>query len=106
MQYLKDNKIPITVCPLSNIKLRVFDTMKDHNLKQLLDQGIIVTINSDDPAYFGGYLNKNYEVCQENLPLSDSDLATLAKNSFTASFLPESEKEKYIKEIDKIVTNN
>lgn len=103
MKYLKDNKIPITVCPLSNIKLRVFDTMKDHNLKQLLEQGIVVTINSDDPAYFGGYLNKNYEACKENLPLTDEDLVTLAKNSFNASFLPDAEKEKYIKEVDKIV---
>ncbi len=103
IEYLKDNKIPITVCPLSNIKLRVFDTMQDHNLKQFLEKGIIVTINSDDPAYFGGYLNKNYEACKENLPLTDQDLVTLAKNSFNASFLPDAEKEKYIKQIDEIV---
>lgn len=103
MKYLKDNKIPITVCPLSNIKLRIFDTMNDHNLKQLLDQGIVATINSDDPAYFGGYLNENYEACKENLGLTDNDLVTLAKNSFIASFLPKTEKEKYLKEIDQIV---
>ena len=99
VSYLKDTQIPLTVCPLSNIKLRVFDTMRDHNLKQLLDEGLCVMINADDPAYFGGYLNQNYIETAEALSLTKEDLAQLARNSFEASFLLEAEKQVYFKEI-------
>lgn len=99
VSYLKDTQTPLTVCPLSNIKLRVFDTMRDHNLKQLLDEGLCVMINADDPAYFGGYLNQNYIETAEALNLSKEDLAQLARNSFEASFLLEAEKQVYFKEI-------
>ncbi|RZM75607.1 adenosine deaminase [Leptolyngbya iicbica] len=87
VDYLGEHQIPLTVCPLSNVKLCVFDTMADHNLKTLLDQGLCVTVNSDDPAYFGGYLNENFEAIQTALALTDADLTQLAQNSFRAAFL-------------------
>jgi adenosine deaminase len=96
-------QIPLTVCPLSNIKLRVFDTLEDHNLKQLLDAGVCVTINSDDPAYFGGYVVENYLQTQRALNLGRGDIAGLARNSFTASFLDDAEKAGYLAEIDAVL---
>jgi len=99
MTRLIQEKMPLTVCPLSNIKLCVFKKMEDHNLKKLLHKGVMVTINSDDPAYFGGYMNQNFlEACRA-LELSADDIKTLASNSFSASFLPQAEKDKWIKEI-------
>jgi adenosine deaminase len=85
---LATEAIPLTMCPLSNVKLRVFDSLGDHNLKRLLDRGIKVTINSDDPAYFGGYIGDNYVAIAEALDLSRDDLAQLARNSIEATFLP------------------
>lgn len=85
---LRRRRIPLTVCPLSNVKLRVFNRLQDHNLKRLLDAGLCVTINSDDPAYFGGYLSENFRQSARALSLSPQDIARLAKNSFEASFLP------------------
>ncbi|MBT8420205.1 MAG: adenosine deaminase [Gammaproteobacteria bacterium] len=93
-------QVPLTVCPLSNVKLRVFDTMADHNLKTLLDRGIRATVNSDDPAYFGGYMNENYSTAQSALGLGHQDLYRLARNSFEASFLAEDEKRELIAELD------
>lgn len=87
-------QIPLTVCPLSNVKLRVFDRIEDHNLKKLLDLGLCVTVNSDDPAYFGGYLLENYEAVQRALGLSEQDLRQLARNSIAAAFLEPAEKER------------
>ena len=86
VNYLVENKIPLTVCPLSNIKLRVFDEMKDHNLKKMLDVGLNVMINSDDPAYFGGYLVENYYQCYQDLNLTKEDLRKLSQNSIDACF--------------------
>lgn len=83
---LAADRIPLTVCPLSNVKLRVFDTMRDHNLRELLERGVLVTINSDDPAYFGGYIEENYVAAAEALQLTPGELETIARNSFTASF--------------------
>lgn len=102
VERLRDERIPLTVCPLSNIKLRVFDKLEDHNLKQLMDAGLLVTINSDDPAYFGGYLEQNYIETAAALDLGKDDIITLAANSFTASFLPEDDKRAYLAEIDRI----
>ncbi len=85
-------QIPLTVCPLSNIKLCVFSDLGGHNLKQLLDLGVVVTINSDDPAYFGGYLNQNFLETFSALGLGVSEARTLAENSIRASFISESEK--------------
>lgn len=97
---LAAERTPLTMCPLSNVKLRVFESLKDHNLKTLLDKGLCVTVNSDDPAYFGGYALDNYVKTQEALRLTKKDLARLAKNSFEASFLPAREKERWTSEID------
>jgi len=83
---LVSRRIPLTVCPLSNVKLRVFRSMKDHNLRTLLRRGIVVTINSDDPAYFGGYVVDNYLAVAEALSLTEDDIRQLARNSFEASF--------------------
>ncbi|MGF1567742.1 MAG: adenosine deaminase [Nodosilinea sp.] len=98
VEYLVKHQIPLTVCPLSNIKLRVFEDMAQHNLKQLLEWGLCVTINSDDPAYFGGYLVENFEAVQAALGLDASQVVQLAKNSFKASFLsPENQREQLAK---------
>ena len=80
------DQIPLTVCPLSNVKLRVFERLRDHNLRVLLDKGVKVTINSDDPAYFGGYINENYIAAAEELGLTRDELERVARNSFEAAF--------------------
>ena len=87
IDYLVKSQIPLTVCPLSNIKLCVFDEMSQHNIKQLLDLGVRVTINSDDPAYFGGYMNENFIATQEGLNLSREDLYRISRNTIEASFI-------------------
>jgi len=99
MSYLIDHQVPLTVCPLSNIKLRVFDSMRDHNVKQMLDRGACVTINSDDPAYFGGYLLENFRAAQQELGMSKTDLVKITRNAIAAAFLPEDEKENLRKEL-------
>jgi adenosine deaminase len=93
-------KMALTVCPLSNIKLRVFDTMKEHNLLELLDAGLVATVNSDDPAYFGGYLNANFVAAFESLPLGLQHAHELARNSFAASFLEPVKKQQFLDEVD------
>jgi len=93
-------RIPLTVCPLSNVKLRVFDDIGSHNLKRLLDLGVCVTVNSDDPAYFGGYILENYLALERGLGLSRADLITLARNSFEASFLDPAAKQHWSAAID------
>jgi len=97
------DQVPLTVCPLSNIKLRVFDKMTDHNLKKLLQAGICATINSDDPAYFGGYINENFLQTRRALDLTADDITRLARNSFTASFLCDADKAAYLAEIDAVL---
>ena len=96
---LRNEKIPLTVCPLSNIKLRVFNELKEHNLKKMLDEKLMVMVNSDDPAYFGGYLNKNLIEIQSALGLSIDDIKTLIINSFKSSFLSEEKKAEWISKI-------
>jgi adenine deaminase len=103
---LVDERIPLTVCPLSNVKLAVFPRMEQHNLKRLLDRGLCVTVNSDDPAYFGGYVVANYVAAQRALGLTREDIATLARNSFAASFLPEADKTRWIATIDAVARKN
>ena len=99
VEELYKKKIPLTVCPLSNIKLRVFDKLKNHNLKKMLNKKLMVMVNSDDPAYFGGYLNKNLIETQMALNLSKDEVKTLLVNSFKSSFLEESKKEEWISKI-------
>ena len=91
---LQIDQIPLTVCPLSNIKLRVFNTLQEHNLKKMLNKELMVMINSDDPAYFGGYINKNYIESQKALNLSLKEVKTLIINSFKSSFLDQKKKER------------
>ena len=93
-------QIPLTVCPLSNIKLCVFDKLENHNLKKMLDKGLRVMVNSDDPAYFGGYLNKNLIETSKALDLDIQDIKKLIKNSFKSSFLDEEKKKKWLKKIN------
>ncbi len=90
----------LTVCPLSNIKLRVFDVMGSHNLREMLDAGLAATINSDDPAYFGGYMNDNFIAAFEALPLDAGHARQLARNSFAASFLDPERKRAFLAEVD------
>lgn len=84
---LAADQVPLTTCPLSNVRLRGVARIEDHNLKRLLDRGLKVTVNSDDPAYFGGYVADNYRAVQEGLGLSDAEITKLARNSIEASFL-------------------
>lgn len=100
LQRLADNRIPLTVCPLSNLKLRVVDDMRQHNLARLMQLGLRVTVNSDDPAYFGGYLADNYMAAAEALALSPAQLATLARNSISASFLSDADKLRLLDELE------
>jgi len=99
VEKLSENQIPLTVCPLSNIKLRVFNKLEDHNLKKMLDKKLMVMINSDDPAYFGGYLNQNLIETQAALNLSKDEVKTLLINSFKSSFLSEERKKEWINQI-------
>ncbi|CAG68119.1 MULTISPECIES: adenosine deaminase [Acinetobacter] len=102
MQRLIQEKMPLTVCPLSNLKLCVVNDMKEHNIRRLLNQGVHVTVNSDDPSYFGGYMNDNFVAIQAALDLSNEELKKLAINSFEASFIDEEEKQNWIEEINQI----
>ena len=99
VEELSKNQIPLTVCPLSNIKLKIFNKLENHNLKKMLDKKLMVMVNSDDPAYFGGYLNKNLIETQLALNLSKDEVRTLLVNSFKSSFLNEEKKKKWISKI-------
>ena len=101
VERLVRERVPLTVCPLSNVKLRVFPQLEQHNLKRLLARGLCVTVNSDDPAYFGGYLLENYAASDEALGLGRENLTLLAKNSFEASFLSAPEKARWIAQVDR-----
>jgi adenine deaminase len=96
---LARERVPLTMCPLSNVKLRVFDRIADHNLRRLLQRGLCVTVNSDDPAYFGGYLADNYLAVQQALGLSRAEIAQLASNSIEASFMPAAAKREWLQKI-------
>ncbi len=97
---LAAEQVPLTVCPLSNVRLRVFPELAEHNLKRLLDLGLCVTVNSDDPAYFGGYVAENWRAVREVLGLTAEQEYRLARNSFQASFLSVEEKQRYLAELD------
>ena len=97
---LRADQVPLTVCPLSNVRLRVFSTMRDHNLPALLDAGLLATVNSDDPAYFGGYVADNFAAVGTELGLDRARLLELARNSFAGSFLTDIEKQRHISAVD------
>lgn len=104
VQELVKRKIPLTVCPLSNLKLKVVHDMTKHPLTEMLEMGMMATVNSDDPAYFGGYVNDNYLAVAIELNLTREQLVQLAKNSFTASFLEEEAKQQMIEKVEKFYT--
>ena len=97
---LARDRMPLTVCPLSNVKLKVFKRIEDHNLKRLLERGVCVTVNSDDPAYFGGYVAENFLAVQSGLGLAQQQLVELARNSIEASFLADPAKRRWFSAID------
>ncbi|MBG0793904.1 adenosine deaminase [Methylocystis sp. H62] len=100
VQRLARERVPLTVCPLSNIRLCVYPDMRAHPIQRLFEAGVVVTVNSDDPAYFGGYVNENYCAIQQAFALGTAELTQLAKNSFSASFLSDDEKQERIAEVD------
>ena len=106
IKHIVEKQIPLTVCPLSNLELKVVDDLKDHPMLQLMEAGLMVTINSDDPAYFGGYMNENYIQIAAALNLSKKQITELAKNSFKASFLSDVEKEKLMNQVEDYYQNN
>jgi adenosine deaminase len=101
MHRLASSRVPLTVCPLSNVKLRVFPDLASHNLKRMLDLGVNVTLNSDDPAYFGGYLAENYVQAARELQLSRDDVLTLARNSLDSSFASKEAKAAWLTELQR-----
>jgi adenosine deaminase len=104
IQYLKKTQLPLTMCPLSNIKLRVFESLAKHPIKTLLHQGLCVTVSSDDPAYFGGYLHQNLVETADELTLTHTDLAHICSNSIHASFLTPHEKHHWLERISLATT--
>ena len=106
IKHIAEKQIPLTVCPLSNLELKVVNDLKDHPLVKLMEAGLMVTINSDDPAYFGGYVNENYTCIASALNLSKKQITELAKNSIKSSFLPDGDKEKIIMQIEEYYNNN
>jgi adenosine deaminase len=103
VEHLARERVPLTMCPLSNLKLGVFARMADHNILRLLRRGLCVTVNSDDPAYFGGYLTENYLAVHQGLGATADELVQLARNSFEASFLPQVHKNRWLSSIDDYV---
>ncbi|MBW8482816.1 adenosine deaminase [Actinomadura parmotrematis] len=92
-------QVPLTVCPLSNVRLRCVERLADHPLPAMLEAGLLVTVNSDDPSYFGGYAGDNFDAVRRELGLGEAELRRLAANSFRASFLPQEDKDAYLKEV-------
>ncbi|HLH30016.1 MAG TPA: adenosine deaminase [Terriglobia bacterium] len=102
VERLRAQRVPLTVCPLSNVKLRVFESMKNHNLPALLDADLCVTINSDDPAYFGGYINENFGAICDAFDLDKERISTLARNSFEAAVMDDGRRKDLIGEVDRL----
>ena len=100
VDYLVANRIPLTVCPFSNVRLRVVDRLEDHPLPTMLERGLLVTINSDDPAYFGGYLDDNFRGLQQTFGLDAPAMAALSRNAVQAAFLTDAERAPLLDDID------
>ena len=100
---LAKDRIALTVCPLSNLRLRGVRDLREHPLKRMLDRGLVVTVNSDDPAYFGGYVGENYSTIQKALGLKDAEMRTIARNGFAASFMADEEKKAALAAFDRAV---
>jgi adenosine deaminase len=102
VERLVAEQVPLTVCPLSNVKLRVFPSLREHNILALLTRGLIVTVNSDDPAYFGGYVADNLSAVGDAFGLGEVEIAQLARNSFVASFLDDVSKQRHLAAVDQM----
>ncbi len=100
VERLKEEQVPLTVCPLSNVRLRCFPSIEEHPIKRMLEEGLCVTVNSDDPAYFGGYVADNLLAVRDGLGFTQADCRKVAENSFKASFLGEEDKQKLLTELD------
>jgi adenosine deaminase len=105
VQRLVESQIPLTVCPLSNIKLCLYPSMAQHPILHMLELGLLVTVNSDDPAYFGGYLIENYQALIDGLSMTSQQACALAKNSFIASFLSEVQKQQHVVAIEEFAAS-
>lgn len=103
---LAADQVPLTVCPLSNLKLKVVDGLDAHPLRRMLDLGLNVSVNSDDPSYFGGYIGDNYVAVQRGLGLEDADMVRIARNSLEATFLPNGEKAESVGRLDRYVADH
>jgi adenine deaminase len=103
---LARDQIPLTVCPLSNLRLRVVDELAHHPLRLMMDKGLMVTVNSDDPAYFGGYVNQNYLAVSQALRLRREEIAMLVRNGIAASLMTVSEKERAFAEVDRVLAGS
>ncbi|MEP1097442.1 MAG: adenosine deaminase [Cyclobacteriaceae bacterium] len=106
VERLVEMQMPLTLCPLSNLELKVVKDLRDHPIAEMMDRGLLVTVNSDDPAYFGGYMNENYQGIADALDLTKEHITQLAKNGITASWLTDEEKERRIQEIETYYQNN
>jgi adenine deaminase len=100
---LARERIPLTVCPLSNVRLRVVQDLAHHPLRRMLDKGLVATVNSDDPAYFGGYVQENYRAAAQALRLGRDEIAAIVRNGFAASLMPKSEKAALLAEADRVI---
>lgn len=105
VQRLVDSKMALTVCPLSNLRLCGVERLEDHPLKRMLELGLVATCNSDDPAYFGGYVNDNFRRTAEAVGLTAGEIITLARNSFIGSFLPQDAIARHLAEIDAVIAS-
>jgi adenosine deaminase len=97
------DQVPLTMCPLSNLRLRVVADLAHHPLRRMMDKGLVVTVNSDDPAYFGGYVNQNYIAVSDALALNRNDVAAIVRNGIKASLMTLSEKDKVLAEVDRVL---
>jgi adenine deaminase len=97
------DRVPLTMCPLSNLRLRVVDDLAHHPLRRMMDKGVLATVNSDDPAYFGGYVNQNYLAISAALRLGRDEIAAIVRNGITASLMPAAEKDKALAEVDRVL---
>jgi adenosine deaminase len=100
---LAREQVPLTMCPLSNLRLRVVDDLAHHPLRRLMDEGVLVTVNSDDPAYFGGYVNQNYVAISAALALARGDIATIVRNGIKASLMTAAEKDQALADVDRVL---
>jgi len=106
VERLARERIPLTVCPLSNVRLRVVEDLAHHPLRRMLDKGLVPTVNSDDPAYFGGYVQENYRAAAQALQLGRDEVAAIVRNGIAASLMPKSEKAALLAQVDRVIAAN